>query len=363
MAARAYYVAMIPPTATPHRAQGGPRILFFADAGQAVGGGHVMRCLTLAGALARRGAVCGFIETPASSAILDVFAGPDVERIGVSGETPEAIAGAAHRWGAAAVVVDHYGFDLAQEARLRAAAGPLMVLDDLRRHHDCDLLLDSNIGRTAADYPGLDTLTGPSFALVRSAFAERRRVALARRGLDEPPKRLLVSMGLTDLGAVTARIVEALAPELREARLDVVVGHAAPSLARLAALTARDARIRLHVDVDDMAALTAEADLAIGAGGSSTWERCCLGLPTLLVILAENQRPNAEALAAAGAALTLEAGDERFEDHLRASLRRLREDADLRRRMSQAAAGLCDGQGADQVALRLLAAIQTSRAK
>jgi spore coat polysaccharide biosynthesis predicted glycosyltransferase SpsG len=106
-----------------------------------------------------------------------------------------------------------------------------------------------------------------------------------------------------------------------------------------------------------MAALTAEADLAIGAGGSSTWERCCLGLPTVLVILADNQRPNAEALEVAGAALTLEAGVPRFDDHLRAALRRLREDADLRRTMTRAAADLCDGQGAAQVALWLLAMI------
>jgi spore coat polysaccharide biosynthesis predicted glycosyltransferase SpsG len=192
---------------------------------------------------------------------------------------------------------------------------------------------------------------------VRPAFAERRAAALAQRARGGAPKQILVSLGLADLGAITARVVESVLPDLRDVRLDVVLGDAAPSLTRLAALAARDSRVRLHVNACDMPALTAEADLAIGAGGSSTWERCCLGLPTLLIVLADNQRPNAEAMEAAGAATTLEAGAAGFDDDLRAALRRLREDADLRRTMTQAAADLCDGQGAAQVALWLLAMI------
>ncbi len=316
-----------------------------------------MRCLTLAQALREKGAACGFVATAPAVALLDAFAGEGIERVGASGDSAEAIAAAAQRWRADAVVVDHYGFERGHEARLRSAGALLMVMDDLKRSHDCDLLLDSNIGRTAADYPGLDTLTGPAFALVRPAFAARRVAALARRTSGDAPKRILVSLGLADLAGFTGRVVEAVLPDLRDAQLDVVLGETAPSLTRLAALAARDRRIRLHVNALDMPALTAEADLAIGAGGSSTWERCCLGLPTLLIILADNQRPNAEALEAAGAALTLEAGAPRFDDDLRAALRRLREDANLRRSMAQAAAELCDGEGAAQVALWLLAMI------
>lgn len=329
-----------------------------------MGGGHVMRCLTLAQALAARGAVCGFIATAAATGVLDAFADEGVERVGASGDSAEAITAAAQRWQAQAVVVDHYGFERGHEARLRAAGSLLMVLDDLKRSHDCDLLLDSNIGRTGADYPGLDTLTGPAFALVRPGFAERRAAVLERRAEAGPPKRILVSLGLTDVDAVTARVVEAILSDLRDARLDVVLGDAAPSLTRLAALAARDSRVRVHVNAQDMSALTADADLAIGAGGSSTWERCCLGLPTLLIVLADNQRPNAQALEAAGAALTLEVGMAGFEDALRAALRRLREDEGARRQMTTAAAALCDGQGAAAVALWLLAMIgsrQTSR--
>jgi UDP-2,4-diacetamido-2,4,6-trideoxy-beta-L-altropyranose hydrolase len=345
---------MIPATATPHKPGDPARILFFADAGPAVGGGHVMRCLTLAAALARRGAVCGFIATPAAGPILEVFADSVVERVSATGDSAEALAAAAARWSARAMVIDHYDFECGHEARLRHAVRPLLVMDDLRRRHDCDLVLDSNLGRTAADYPGTETLAGPAFALVRPAFAERRDAALARRALGHSPQRLLISLGLTDVGAITARVVEALLPDLGERELDIVLGAGAPSLARLEALSPRDPRVRLHINTQDMPALTADADLAIGAGGSSVWERCCLGLPAVTVVLADNQRANAQALEAAGAALMLEANLADFDDQLRLGVERLSSDTRLRHPMSAAAASLCDGHGAERVADRLL---------
>ena len=348
---------MIPGTATPHKPGDPVRVLFFADAGPLVGGGHVMRCLTLAEALAARGAACGFIAIPAAGPVLEVFAGPDIERIAVTGDSAEALAAAAARWSASAMVIDHYGFECGHEARLRETVRPLLVLDDLRRRHDCDVVLDSNLGRAAGDYPGVEALIGPDYALVRPAFAALRETALARRALNDPPRRLLVSLGLTDVGGITARVIENLLPSLGDLTLDVVLGAGAPSLERLQALAASDARVRLHVNAQDMPALTAEADLAIGAGGSSTWERGCLGLPTIALVLADNQRPNALALEAAGASVVIEAGAEDFENQLRTAVRDLVGDEAARQAMSQAAAALCDGQGAGRVADRLLSMI------
>ena len=346
---------MIPATATPHKPADAPRILFFADAGASVGGGHVMRCLTLANALIEHGAVCGFVATASARAVLDVFASDGIERVTPPGDDAEAVAAAARDWSAGAVVIDHYRFHRADEARLRAPGRVLMVMDDLRRAHDCDLVLDSNLRRSAADYAGIDSLIGPQFALVRPAFVERRDQTLARRALGEAPRRLLVSLGLTDVDAITARVVDALLPGLGEREVDIVLGSGAPSRARLEALSARDDRIRLHIDAQDMPTLTAAADLAIGAGGSSVWERCCLGLPAITVVLADNQRPNALALEAAGAAVTLEAAAPDFEDRLPAALQRLIADPLLRQTLSQAAARLCDGGGGERVAGRLLA--------
>jgi spore coat polysaccharide biosynthesis predicted glycosyltransferase SpsG len=153
-------------------------------------------------------------------------------------------------------------------------------------------------------------------------------------------------------------VVEALVGTLGEASLDVVVGAAAPSLARLRAIAAADPRVVLHVDAQDMPALTAAADFAIGAGGSSSWERCCLGLPSITLVLADNQRANALALEAAGATLALEAGAADFGDTLRAAVGSLVQDGDRRQAMSRAAAALCDGAGADRVAERLLTLVK-----
>jgi UDP-2,4-diacetamido-2,4,6-trideoxy-beta-L-altropyranose hydrolase len=334
-----------------------PRILFLADAGPAVGGGHVMRCLTLAQALRRSGAECAFAATPAAAGVLDVFADAGIARLGLADGEPSALAAgaaeAAVSWRADVVVVDHYRLDAAMERALRDGRR-LMAMDDLRRPHDCDLLLDSNLDRAPGDYPGVEALIGPAFALVRPPFVALRDTALARRARAMAPRRLLVSLGLTDVGEITGQVMAALGDELGGLRVDVVLGAAAASRGAIEERAARDQRITLHIDTQEMAALTAAADLAIGAGGSSTWERCCLGLPTITVVLADNQRANAAALAGQGASLMVEAG-EGFRDQLQAAFSRMADDAALRADMSRAAAALCDGRGAERVAARLLA--------
>lgn len=337
-----------------------PRILVLADADAKVGGGHVMRCLTLAGALERAGAECAFVAVPAARAIIDAFADGPVDVLPLDDDLSfldlaAAAATAARAWPASAIIVDHYGFGPAEDAILAAACDRLLIVDDLRRRHANGLVLDSNIGRAAADYPGRDVLAGPQFALVRPAFAARRSAALARRGEGGPVGRVLVSLGLGDAGAITGRAVRALLPSLGDASLDVVVGRTAPSLRELEALAGDDARLVVHVEARDMAELIAAADLAVGAGGSSVWERCCLGLPSLTVILADNQRENTTALAREGATVAVAPPSSDFDARLRSAFDRLMTDAALRKAQSAAAAGLCDGLGADRAAERLLA--------
>ncbi|HEY8004491.1 MAG TPA: glycosyltransferase, partial [Phenylobacterium sp.] len=132
--------------------------------------------------------------------------------------------------------------------------------------------------------------------------------------------------------------------------LDVVLGADAPSLPGLSKIARRDTRIALHVDSPHMARLTAEADIAIGGAGSSTWERCTLGLPTLMLVLAENQRASAEALAERGAALVADADAKDFDTAFDRALMRLMTDAALRKQLATASAELCDGQGGPRVA-------------
>jgi UDP-2,4-diacetamido-2,4,6-trideoxy-beta-L-altropyranose hydrolase len=334
------------------------RVLFVADAGRTVGGGHVMRCLTLAAAVARAGAECAFAATAEAAAILDGFAGPEVRRFAAPSGDPATLcalaAQAARTWGAGFAVLDHYGAGPAEDGMLRAAAGRLLAMEDLRRPRACDLLVDSNLDRAAGDYAGTEALLGPGFALVRPAFSEQRAAALARRGAGGGAATVLVSLGLTDVGAITERVVAAILPVLGPRRLAVVLGSGAASLVTLEPLAEQDTRIGLHVDTHDMAGLMAQADLAIGAGGSSAWERCVLGLPAIALILADNQRENTLALAAAGASAALEVNGA-VSPRLREAFRALAGDGDRRARMGQAAASLCDGLGANRVAARMLA--------
>jgi UDP-2,4-diacetamido-2,4,6-trideoxy-beta-L-altropyranose hydrolase len=191
---------------------------------------------------------------------------------------------------------------------------------------------------------------------VRPEFAARREEALSRRTAGDDAGPWLVSLGLTDVGAITGRVVAAILPHLGDRPLDVVLGAGARSLANIQAVAARDSRVRPHIDTHSMAELIASAELAVGAGGSSAWERCTLGLPTVALILADNQRENTAALAMAGASLALEVNGE-LPDRLAQAVAILAEDRAARLRMSRAAADLCDGLGADRVATRMLAMI------
>ena len=337
----------------------GPRILFVVDAGPRVGGGHVMRSLTLARALEAEGCVCAFLGPPALAPVLDAFA-PDMRRLTAASGEARDLGRTAGPEVFDAAAFDHYGL-MERDHRALAEQRPVLVIDDLAdRPLGADLVLDSGPGRKAQDYadlvaPETRLLLGPRFAPVRPEFAALRETALAWRG--EPVQRILVAMGLTDLDGITAKVVERLRPRIGDIGLDIVLTAEAPSLPGLTKIARRDARLQLHVDTPHMARLTAEADVGVGGAGSSSWERCTLGLPTLQLVLAENQRSAAEALAEHGAALSVDLSATDFEAQFDRHLTRLLRDADLRRSLAQASAELCDGQGAGRAAQAFLARI------
>jgi UDP-2,4-diacetamido-2,4,6-trideoxy-beta-L-altropyranose hydrolase len=350
-----------------------PRILFLADAGPSVGGGHVMRSLTLARALQDAGATCAFLATPEVAAVLDTF-GAGIGRIEARPFSLVALVeiAAHHRDAFDAVVIDHYGLS-ASDHHEAAAGRPVLVIDDLAdRPLAADLVLDSGPARMATDYDGLVgpatmLLLGPNHAPVRPAFAALRREALARRADAPPVRRILVSLGLTDVGAVTSRVVKQMLPLLEKAdggevALDVVLGSGAPSLPWLRERAQADPRLALHIDTQDMPRLTLEADLAVGAGGSTSWERSVLALPTLLLILAPNQREASAALAEADAVLALDVSDPDFEPAFAEAFSRLLAEPLLRDRLSAASAAVCDGRGAARVAAHLLDVIARKQA-
>lgn len=256
------------------------------------------------------------------------------------------------------LIVDHYGRNAEFERDCQNFARCVMAFDDRpNRVHDCDLLLDPTPSREVGDYRPLvpdrcRLLLGPEFVLLRSRFAQMRPAALARHALARRPARLFVSMGMTDPQNRTAQVLEGIAQSGVEIAVDIALGSSAPHLAalrdRMASL-AIDAR--LHLDTTDIAGLMASADLGIGAAGSSSFERCCLGLPSLMVVVADNQRDIASSLVAAGAALVLDGDD--LVRSVADALGRLCADGQARVAMSEAAAGLCDGRGAERVVAAL----------
>jgi UDP-2,4-diacetamido-2,4,6-trideoxy-beta-L-altropyranose hydrolase len=348
------------------------RIAFRVDASLEIGTGHVMRCLALAAAARARGATIRFVcrELPGhlaarihaqgfELALLPAPAGagahgtPHAHWLGVpfaadARETAAALAGAKPDW----LVVDHYALDAAWERALRAHAGAIAVIDDLAdRPHDCDLLVDAAGAPGAPRYDGLlpdgaRRLAGPRYAPLRAEFAV---LHAARPPRDGTLERIFVSFGGADAPGATCRAVEALAALAPRPRaVDAIAGLASPHAARLQRLCAAHAGFTAHTHVDDVAALMARADLAIGGGGTMAWERACLGLPSLIRPIAGNQRPYADFLAAAGAARVL-GEDDLAPARLQALFDQLRR-GDALARMGAAAAALVDGRGAMRLA-------------
>ena len=333
-------------------------VLFAPAAGPEIGGGHVMRDLALAEALQARDIRCGFAVPPWGERLLHRFADPppSVHPLSRSGE-PNAIAAALNALQPNLLVQDDYSLSAANASGLARPGLRIAVIDDLAdRAYACDLLVDPGFGREATDYAGrtpqgCEVLAGPRYALLRPAFAGL--AAHPPPPIEAEVRRVFVSFGLSDVEAVTARAVEELRRCAPHARFDVALASDAPSLGRLRAIAEADPGLVLHPDARDVAGLMRAADVAVGAGGSATWERCALGLPTLAVIVADNQREAILRMAQAGVLLGLDMAEAEFGQRLAAAFARLCEP-EVRQTLRQASRGLCDGQGAARVAEALI---------
>lgn len=329
-----------------------------------------MRCLTLANALSQAGATVAFVAASMPDALGEriknaghelhlVPASSEMERGGAKWEEPplgaEAQLADANATGAAVgkadwLVVDHYLLDANWHSTARGFAGRILVIDDLaNRKYDCDILLDQTFGRSAQDYralvpDGAKVLAGATYALLRPEFARERPVALERRQAGGPVSSILVSMGTADPGGITARVVEQALAVAPQCAIDVVLGPQATSLEPVRELASRNPSISVHVDSERMAELMRDADLAIGAAGSTSWERCCLGLPAIAFAVADNQRNGAAALEEADVAIALAE-----EGELAKNLSRLLASTELRGRMSENAMQVTDGLGTERV--------------
>ena len=345
------------------------RVLIRADASQRLGVGHIARCVTLADALRELGATVVF----AMRALVGHQAARITGRgyhviILIGDDEPAAVAEQAIDWQTdiAALtsqlagqptwdwlIVDHYGLDARWQGAARAFARRIAVIDDLaNRAHDADLLVDHNLNADAVAYAALlpaqaTRLLGPRYALISPRFAAEP-VAIRPRA-----SRVLVSLGGADADGYLFTVLDAL-ESFTDIEADIVAGSANPAWDRLCERVSGRASWHLHRHVDDMAALMRCADLCIGAGGGSSWERAALGLPTLCLALAENQLANAASLAEIGAQIFLGRAADVTVERLRSVLSHLIDDRYLRHALGRAAHALVDGRGVQRVAWALL---------
>ena len=359
-------------------------VVFRTDASAVIGSGHVMRCLTLASALrsqhvnatficrAQDNDLCDHIEsqgfavarlsTPTSATVKtdawipysDWLGAPwqvDVDQsraaIALLGEKPD--------W----LVVDHYGIDARWEQELRTVATRCMVIDDLAdRAHDCDLLLDQNVvadmlTRYALRVPSpCVQLLGPEFALLQPMYAQLHACIEPRKGAVQ---RIFIYFGGIDSHNMTGRTLSACRlldnPEIE---IDVVISSASPCAQTVREQAAGACNVRIHTNLATLAPLMARADIAIGAGGATTWERLCLGLPSLVITVAENQCPVISGLHDQNLVYWIGHHDQVDQIAIAEALKRVVSMGTLGD-WSRRCLGVCDGGGVSRVIDRIVA--------
>jgi UDP-2,4-diacetamido-2,4,6-trideoxy-beta-L-altropyranose hydrolase len=355
-------------------------VMIRCDASATMGGGHWIRCAALAAEFIRHGrgpvfvtrqnggqprlplpAGCRLVELPRSLAMAEGYPWSEDDQRADA----EACLAMMREFDVGAIVHDHYGLTQLWQERmsLGCAGAPLIALDDFpwRRHH-CDVLVATSGSDDGEEFAALKPAEatyrgGPEYALLRPAFAKLRETVLARRAAGAAAggvERLLVTMGATDAEGLTCDVLGALESMHFKGEVRVVLSGLSPLLARARAAVRRLPRATLVIDPADMAAEMAWADAAVGTAGQTSWERCVLGLPSLTVVVCDNQQRVGARLEEAGAAIVIAGPWPKREDYV-SGLRVLAEPG-RRRELTLASARLCDGRGASRIAGLLLRA-------
>lgn len=347
------------------------RVVVRVDASVEMGMGHLMRCISLANALAENGTEAVFLMRGHAAGLAGLIEAnghaarflPDPEHSGTATRwlpttwqhDAEQTLEAMGRIGQADwLIVDHYALDARWERMQRRLVSRILAIDDVAdRPHDCEILLDQNlVAAMETRYRGLlpatcRALLGPRFALLRREFAEQRKSARIRSG---EVHRILVCYGGSDPSNETAKALAAVKSlSASSLAIDVALGQSNPHLDSVSALCRELPGAELHHGAGNMAELMARADLAIGAGGVMNWERCCLGLPTIAVDIADNQVSSLTKLAKTGALIHLGSAKAVAEAEIADSVRGLIDSRAQTKRMGEIAAALVDGDGCGRV--------------
>lgn len=351
------------------------KVVFRVDASSQIGTGHVMRCLSLADKLKSNNNNVSFVCRNDVGHLINFIKnkGYKVHVISVekywsvnhseykdnqnanlkidASQTIEAIQHIEVDW----LIVDHYAIDYKWESELKKYVKSVLVIDDLaNRRHDCDVLLDQNwFGtETTVRYRNLlpkDCITflGPNFALISKKYSIARRQNELHNGNIN---NVLIFMGGVDSGGQTAKALEALCrEELRHISVDVVIGSSNKDINKIIKIASSRNRTVIHNLLPSLADLMTKADLMLCAGGSTTWERCCLGLPAIVVTSAKNQRKFTKVLAKDGVHLLLGDSKEINSQDWFMKIYELTRDSDRVKKMSILSSAMVDGEGISRV--------------
>jgi UDP-2,4-diacetamido-2,4,6-trideoxy-beta-L-altropyranose hydrolase len=330
-----------------------------ADASIAAGTGHVMRCLALAQEWQDRDGRAAFVVAEATQAIRERVAAEGFDVLstaipaGTTDDSARTIA-LAQELGAHWVVVDGYQFGAEYQHALKSAGLTLLFLDDYghSKQYDADLVLNQNLSANSMLYSsresGTSLLLGLRYCLLRREFMSWRDW---EREITPSGRRVLVTMGGSDPKNLTGNVIEALSRvEIEDLEAVVVIGGSNPradALEDSPPLAAKNISVRR--DVTNIAELMAWADVAVSSAGSTCWELCLLGLPSLLYDAAENQKPIAHQLSQRGCAIHLGCSGDFDSDVLVLQLESLLRSTEIRQVMSLRCRELVDGKGAQRV--------------
>lgn len=338
---------------------GAETLLIRADASVAVGTGHVMRCLALAQAWQDRGGQCIFAMAELTPAVERRLRdeGMDVEGLSVpvgSKEDAQQTRHIAAERNSPWIVADGYRFGAEYQKTIKADGQKVLLVDDNvhAESYAADVVLNQNLQAAENLYPRRETYTrlllGPRYALLRREFRQWHNW---RREIPANGKKVLVTMGGSDPNNVTIKVIEAIA-QLSNPGLETVVllGGSHPRTEQVRAAIREQAHsMRLITDANNVAEWMAWADVAVAGAGTTVWELCLLGLPAILLVLADNQAQVAETAEKAGTAWSLGAGTEVSVSDIGNKLRELLDTQKKRISQSEKGRTLVDGRGAERV--------------
>ncbi len=340
-----------------------------ADASVQIGTGHIMRCIALAQAWQDKGGKVTFISHCESEKLRDriITEGFDLITIDYPHPHPSDIEKTistikhlssfafdiAPTW----LVLDGYHFTPDYQKAIREAGIRLLVIDDMNHlpHYHADILLNQNIYAPELRYncdAHTKLLLGTKYVLLRREFLKYKDL---KREMHRRARKILVFMGGADPTNETGKVLKALKLLNRDdVAVDVVIGASNPFKDEIITMAKQIPHVTCHFDVNNMAELMSSADMGIGAGGTSTWERCCIGLPSIIMVLADNQKKIAEELEKEGVVVNLGWHEEVTEMDIRDAAQSLLADADKRRDMGLKGKGMVDGNGARRTAQEML---------